>query len=45
MKKHCDQKKLETSHASQILTHEPQILVLYNSYLITTVFLSKKQKA
>ena len=28
-------KKLEISHASQILTHEPQILVL--SYLITTV--------
>ena len=31
MKKHCCQKKLEISHASQILTHEPQILVL--SYL------------
>ena len=28
MKKHCGQKKLEISHASQVLTHEPQILVL-----------------
>ena len=31
MKKHCGQKKSEISHASQILTHEPQILVLSNS--------------
>ena len=30
-------KKLEIIHASQILTNDRQILVLSNSYLITTV--------
>ena len=37
MKKHYGQKKLEISHASQILTNDCQILVLSLSYLITTV--------
>ena len=34
-------KKLEISHTSQILTHEPQLL-FFLSYLITTVHLRKK---
>ena len=36
MKKHCGQNKMEISHASQSLTHEPQILVLSQFNLITT---------
>ena len=39
MKKDCGQKKLEISHPSQILTHEPQILVLswLSNYYCTTL--------